>query len=83
MQLSMDCTCSQRLEMHCSVCGQRITRAARNDAAVKATLFGALAYALCACCGQEVSDSTFKSRAYRRRADRWVARRERERDARD
>lgn len=54
----------------CEVCEQNLDDRRRFVTQINANLFGAAAYAVCPCCGQEVENQTG---AYRRRAREHLA----------
>ena len=59
----------QELALECSVCGNRISREDELHTSQMKKLFGALQYAVCCCCGQEVAKPW--GAAYKRRWGRW------------
>ena len=71
-------TLSLSHQLECSVCGQAITFERQVDTKNKRVLFGAMRYAICPCCSQEVDDSTFHAPKYRRAVDRFIEKRRRE-----
>lgn len=70
MSFGMHFQMSQRLALLCSVCKQEIDEDARVETKVTVELFGAVKYAVCPCCQQEVQDHSNQS--YRRRFRKWL-----------
>lgn len=67
-------TLELRATPECGVCRQLITAERVGDACAMVALVGAAPYAQCPACRQEVRGH--EAKAYRRRARRWVARRD-------
>jgi len=56
----------------CEVCDQNLDDRRRHTTRIATKLFGAAAYAVCPCCGQEVAPQ-HQTGAYRRRAREHLA----------
>ena len=80
MRLAFSLQQSPRLAQvqQCSVCKQYIDDEHFHATQEVRIVFGAAAYAVCPCCQQDVPDH--KGRTYRRRADKWIAARDLERN---
>ncbi len=76
MSLSLGCRLRICQWQTCRCCRQVLDSDARDRVAVDVAFYGAVALAICPQCRQQVDEQQLHDRNYRRRARRFLARRE-------